>query len=142
MQNARKLLAGILVAGLALTALGSPATAGADLRAPLNIRIATFDGNPKIKVKRKLSFLVSCSKNCGATISIKLITPAVVTPGKLSGGLAANKPQTANFRLTNYGLRYLRKNFRKSRLSVKVTAKDAETGKKYVKRKVFRFRLR
>lgn len=141
MNRARVIVATMLVAFVGAGAINAVAgTAGA--ADPLKVRIVTFDGNPKIKVKRKLSFLVSCSKNCGATIKIKLITPAVVTPGKLSGGLSANAPRTANFRLTNYGLRYLKKNFRKSRLSVKVTAKDNETGEKVIKRKVFKLRLK
>jgi len=46
---------------------------------------------------------------------------------------------TTGIRLTGFGLRYLKKNYRKSRLVVVVKAKDLATGEKVSKTRGFRF---
>lgn len=107
---------------------------------PLKVRISTEDGKPTIKVKRKLSFLVSCSKTCGMRIKFDLVTPVGFGGGKLAGGAKALETKVVSFSLNNASLRTLRRHYFGSRLSIKVRARDVATGKVQTKTRVYRFR--
>jgi hypothetical protein len=123
-------------------ALPASATAGGqvDTQPKLRLKLTTPDGKKKVKVAKKLKVISSCSKDCGLTAKIKLITPASNVNGTLSSVVPANKIYQMHLKLTGFGLRYLKKNYRKSRLKVKLTAVDVLTGDKVIKSKTFRFR--
>lgn len=106
---------------------------------PLKTRIVTKDGKKKIKIGKKLPVLVSCSKDCSFKATVTLIAPAVKEPKSLTGTLVANNILTLNYKLTSFGRSYLRDNVRSSRLKVKFSAKDTETGKRVIKTRSFGF---
>lgn len=122
----------------ALGALIGPATAETVIL--LKVRVVSPDGKPTLRVKRKISFYVGCSRNCA--VKVKLVMPAVTLPGNSSGVSRGNTAKSPSMTLNRNALRYLRQSFRLSRFIITATAKDIErTNKKMVKRKVFRFRL-
>ncbi|MCB0827627.1 MAG: hypothetical protein KDB62_02300 [Solirubrobacterales bacterium] len=123
-------------------ALPASATAGGQIDAPpkLRLKLTTPDGKKKVKVAKKLKVISSCTNDCRLTAKIKLITPASNVKGTLSNAVPANRIYQMHLKLTGFGLRYLKKNYRKSRLKVKLTAVDALTGEKAIKSKTFRFR--
>jgi len=128
----------VLIAGLTFTT-GVSSAGIVDQPVPLKTRIVTKDGKKKIKIAKKLPVLVSCSKACSFKATVTLIAPAVKEPKSLTGTLVANNILTLNYKLTNFGRSYLKDNVRKSKLKVKFSAKDQETGKRVIKTKSFRF---
>jgi hypothetical protein len=141
----KKLSASTLITAVALTAgftFAAPAGAAdiVDQPRPLKTRVVTKDGKKKIKIGKKLPVLVSCSKDCRFKATVTLVAPAVSETKSLKGRLVANNILTLNYKLTNFGRRYLKSNVRKSKLKVKFAATDVATGKRYVKKRVFKFR--
>ena len=125
-----------------LPAAGSAAPAdgpGAASASLLNVKVTSTDSKPKIKVARNLKVLISCSKDCRASTRLKLITPINRLNVGGSRTLGAGDVWTTGIRLTGFGLRYLKKNYRKSKLVVIVRATDRETGRKVSKTRGFRF---
>ena len=104
---------------------------------PLKVRISAPDDKKKIKIGKKLPVYVSCSKDCSFKATVTLIAPAVKEPKSLTGTLGGNKILTLNYKLTKFGRSYLRDNARASKLKVKFSAKDAETGKRAIKTRSF-----
>lgn len=139
MKKPITLLLTIVALGLVLPA---PSTAGGQIDpAPrLKLKIATPDGKKKVKVAKKLRVVASCSKDCALTAKIKLITPASNVNGTLSSVVPANRIYRMRLKLTRFGLKFLKKNFRKSRFKVKLVARDVQTGEKVTKSRKFRFR--
>lgn len=133
-----KRITGLLVTGVLFSMMlgGS-----ADAATPLRVKVATPDGNPKVKVAKKVKLLASCSKDCNITAKLKLISPANTLTGNVSRGLRAQQFWTIGFVLTRYGRNYLKDNYRDSKLKVRLSAVDLETGKRTVKIRTFRFRL-
>ncbi len=128
----------LAVAPLA-SALEPGSAADSSRATKLAIKINSTDSKPKIKVGRSLKVLVSCSKDCRAKAKIRLKTPI----NRLNVGgsqlLTAGAVWTTGIRLTSFGLRYLKKNYRKSTLRVAIRAKDTATGQFAEKTRVFRF---
>jgi hypothetical protein len=125
-----------------LPATGSAAPAdgpGAARASLLNVKVTSTDSRPKIKVARKLKVLISCSNDCRASTRLKLITPINRFNVGGSRALGAGDVWTTGIRLTGFGLRYLKRNYRKSKLVVVVRATDRETGRKVSKTHGFRF---
>lgn len=139
MLKVRKYLVAAISAVLVLTAFGASSTA-AGVAKPLNVRITTFDGNPRLKATRKLMVVSSCNKDCRARMRVTLVMPAGRDSANISRTLKQGKGWFVTYQLTNLGLRYLRANLNRSRLTVTVTARDLETGKMTVKTRNFRFR--
>ena len=104
---------------------------------PLKVRISAPDDKKKIKIGKKLPVYVSCSKDCSFKATVTLIAPSVHEPKSLTGKLVANNILTLNYKLTKFGRGYLRDNARASKLKVKFSAKDAETGKRVIKTRSF-----
>jgi len=129
-----------LVLAVGMAGFTTTASAGlVDNPAPLRLKIVSEDGKPKIKVAKKLPVLISCSKDCGARIRMTIVTPVGSDDISDAGRLDAGTVLTVKFPLTNFGLNYLKDNYRSSKLKVKFTGKDLETGKKVVKIRTFRF---
>ncbi|MDQ2699813.1 MAG: hypothetical protein M3Y23_00615 [Actinomycetota bacterium] len=110
-----------------------------DQPVPLRLKIATTNGEKKLKVVKRMPLLISCSKDCRARIKMTLITPAVKDDLTDSGKLLAGNVHKVKFPLTRYGLNYLKNVWRTSKLRFSFVAKDLETGKRVVKTKTFRF---
>jgi len=124
----------------ALTFSTAVSSAGiVDQPLPLKTKIVTKDGKKKIKIGKKLPVLVSCSKDCSFKATVTLIAPAVKEPKSLTGNLLANNILTLNYKLTKFGRSYLRDNVSGSKLKVKFSAKDNETGKRVIKTRSFGF---
>jgi len=121
----------VLIGGLGVTSVAEAA--------PNVVKIVTVDGKKRIKVGKKLPFLVSCSKDCSGKLSIKLVTPATTEPASGNVSLAAGNIFRARFLLTNFGRRYVKNNVGRCSLKVKFAAVDLDTGKRTVKKKTFRF---
>ncbi|MGB0119390.1 MAG: hypothetical protein WBP55_00395 [Solirubrobacterales bacterium] len=136
----RKLIASIAVvlgASLAFTAV--PASAAiVDGATPLRVKIAPFSGK-KVKVAKKLKVLVSCTKQCRIKTKFTLVTPAL--KDSVTGGttLEANSAFVTGMILNSFGKNLLKKNYKRSRFKVKVSALDIETGKRIKKTKTFKF---
>lgn len=137
------LVSSIFFASLSVAPLAS-ATSGADdsggeRATRLTVKINSADAKPKIKVARDLKVLVSCSNDCRAKARLTLKTPI----NKLSVGgsqaLTSGTVWTTGIRLTRFGLRYLKKTYRKSNLKVAIRARDTATGKIVKKTRYFRF---
>jgi len=128
----------VLAAGLAFSTTASNAGL-VDNPAPLRLKIVSKDGKPKLKVQKKLPVLISCSKDCRARIKMTIVTPVGKDDIKDAGPLPAGTVLTVRFPLTNFGLNYLKKNFRNSKLKVNFSAKDLETGKRVTKTRSFGF---
>lgn len=105
----------------------------------LAVKVTSPDSKPKIKVARNLKVLVSCSKDCRASARLKLITPINRLNVGGSRTLGAGDVWTTGIRLTRFGLNYLKKNYRWSKLVVVVRATDRATGRKVSKTRGFRF---
>ena len=138
----KKLIVSIVVvlAG-SLAFSSSPASAGiVDAATPLRLKIATFDGNPKIKLATKMQVLATCSKDCNAKVTVKLITPASTLKVNGSRGLPAGSFWKVGLLLTKFGKSYLKDNYRQSRFKVAFSAVDIETGKRVSKTKTFKIR--
>lgn len=135
MRKARNLFAGILIATIAMGAMGSSATAAQ----PMNIKIAPYAGT-KVKVAKKLKVIVSCSKDCAAKVRITMITPAGNSTVKGGRNLPAGQSWLTGMVLTNYGLSVLKNHYRYSRLKVAVSARNLKNGTVRNKTKFFRFR--
>lgn len=124
----------------ALTFSTAVSSAGiVDQAVPLKTKVVTADGKKKIKVAKKLPVLVSCSKDCSFKATVTLIAPAISEPKSLSGSIPGGNILTLNYKLTSFGRNYLKKNVRRSKLKVKFSAKDTETGERVVKTRTFRF---
>ncbi len=107
--------------------------------APLKVKITSTNSKKRLKVKKVLKSLTSCSETCAAKVKLTLATPLGNTTNKDSGVLEAKSIATVRFSLTRYGLKYLRTNYRKCRLKVRIRAKDVATGKVVTKKRTFRF---
>jgi len=133
----------ITAAVVCTTLLASGSTASAadpvSTAKPLNVKVASVDGKPRIRVARQLRTLVSCSNSCTAIARFTLKTPANTLRLSNRKQLPAASIWTTGILLTNFGLRYLRTNYRRSVLTVAVTAFDRETRKKSVRTRNFRF---
>ncbi len=129
-----------VLGALPAAANAEPADPAASGRAgQLAVKVTSTDSKPKIKVARNLKVLVSCSKDCRASARLKLITPINRLNVGGSRTLGAGDVWTTGIRLTGFGLRYLKENYRKSRLVVVIKAKDLATGKTVSKTRGFRF---
>lgn len=137
----KSVLAALSVACITLVMSG-PTASAAETSAtarPLNVKVASIDGRPRVKVARQLKSLVSCSNSCTAIARFTLRTPANTLRLKSQQRLSASEIWTTGIQLTNFGLRYLRQNYRRSVFTVAVTAFDRETRKKTVRVRHFRF---
>lgn len=135
------LLSTILFAtgSLFLTSAGAAGAASiVDEPVPLRIKVLTIDGKKKIKVKKKLPVLVACSKECSYKVTMTVVAPGGGDSDSLSGNLTAGGGLKVNYILSGEGLRYLRKYAAKSRLKVKFSAKDLETGQRVIKTRTYR----
>lgn len=106
---------------------------------PLRTTIATKDGKKKLKLKKRLPVVMTCSNDCSFRATMTVIAPSVNAPKKLNGKLDATSTLTLTYVLTNEGRRYLKENIKKSKLKVKFVATDRETGERVVKNRTFRF---
>jgi hypothetical protein len=134
--------AAVLVALISVAAVAPAATVAAESgvsATSLKVKIVSPDGRPKVKVARDLRVLVSCNNDCRARARVTLKTP--VNNLKVAGTqlLGAGDVWTTGIRLTNFGLRYLKKNFTRSVLRVDVTATEIGTGLKTTAARSFRF---
>ncbi|MDQ2699814.1 MAG: hypothetical protein M3Y23_00620 [Actinomycetota bacterium] len=128
----------VLIGGLTLST-SSVAAELAEGPAPLRVKVASFNGKKKLKAAKKLKLTLSCSKDCGVRASFRLKLPGGVIKDKTSGSLPANRIAPLTFTLNSVATRYLKKNVRSAKFTVKVAAKDFETGKRTIKKRVFRF---
>jgi hypothetical protein len=133
-----------LVAALASAALlagGSPAGAALqDSPKSLKVKLVTFDGKQRLKVKRKVRLIASCSKDCNARVKLRLVTPVTTVRGGGSIGLEATGTWTIGVILSPSFRSYIRQNITRCRLVANFSAVDIETGKTVRKVKTFRFR--
>lgn len=134
----KKVFVTIALVATSLAVTGIVSTAGASA-APLRLKIATFDGKKRVKVARKLKAVTSCSKNCSLRVTFKVRTPAGTIKDKASGTVTGNKLVRISLTLNNAALKYLRLNYRRSRYTINISAKDLETGKRVNKKRSFRF---
>jgi hypothetical protein len=132
-------LVGILGLFPAVSSAGPAGEPDAARAGQLAVKVTSTDSKPKIKVARKLKVLISCSKDCRASARLKLITPINRLNVGSSQSLGAGDVWTTGIRLTGFGLRYLKENYRKSKLVVVVKATDLATGSKVSKTRSFRF---
>lgn len=129
----------ILFTGMAIST--SISTAGiVDSTAPLKVKVVPLDGGHKIKVAKTLKLAVSCSKDCRAKVKIKLITPIRSDTVKGGHSLTSENTWLTGMALTNFGRQTLKRNVRRSRLKVRVSALDIATSKRTVKTRTFKFR--
>ncbi|MGK2932562.1 MAG: hypothetical protein ACSLFD_07315 [Solirubrobacterales bacterium] len=130
----RKLLvttALMLVAGMAVSTAAQAA--------PNRVRIASEDGKARLKVQKKIPVLISCSKNCGGRVKMTLVAPATTDSAQGKFTIKAGNVLTLRFKLTNFGVRYIRKNVARSKLKVRFSSVDFATGKRTIKRRTFGF---
>lgn len=106
---------------------------------PLVVKLAGPEAKSKLRVKKKLAVLVSCSKDCSIRAKITLVLPAVSDSGVIKGNLLAGRVGKLRYTLTSSGLNYLKDNYRSSKMKIKVSAKDNQTGKRVTKSRTFRF---
>ncbi|HTU14611.1 MAG TPA: hypothetical protein VMF31_05385 [Solirubrobacterales bacterium] len=141
MKTLRKtILTAVLALAASLAFTTAVSSAGiVDQAVPLKLKVVTADGKKRIKVAKKLPVLVSCSKDCSFKTTVTLITPATSDPKSISGNLPAGNILTLRYRLTSYGVRYVKRNVSGSKLKVKFSAKDTETGERVIKSRTFRF---
>ncbi len=137
--TAAVVLASLLAFAPVVAAGDQSAGTQAERATRLSVKVTTTDSKPRIKVARELKVLVGCSKDCRAKAKIRLWTPINKVNVKGSQLMGAGDVWTTGIRLTGFGLRYLKKNYRKSRLRVAIKAKDTETGKFAKKTRTFRF---
>ena len=130
----KKLLASLPFATCLAPIPVSGASGLVDQPLPLKLKIVSRDGKAKLKAARKLPVLISCSKLCDAKVKMTIFTPVGKGSVADAGQLGENKVLTIKF-----GFRYLKDNYRKSKLKVKFSAKDVETGKRVAKTRAFRF---
>lgn len=130
----KHLLAGFLAVALCI-GLVAPATANQ----PLKVNISNYYAKPKIAVAKKLKITVSCNRDCGVNVTGTLRMPGGKSSWNASRSMTAGSIWFITYKLTNFGVRYLRQNFRKSRYIVRVAATDLESGQKSVKTRTFRF---
>lgn len=123
--------AAILVAGLAVSSVAEAA--------PNRVKIVSEDGRARLKVQKKVPVLISCSKNCGGRVKMTLVAPATTDSAQGSFTIRGGNVLTLRFKLTNFGVRYIRKNVAKSKLEVKFSVVNFETGKRSIKRRAFGF---
>lgn len=139
----RKLILAFIATALAAVLAGGVAPAVAaegDEPKPLKVKVVTFDGKQRLQVKRKLRLVTSCSKDCNATIKLRLVTPVTTTRASASTGIPATGTWTVNLGLSRFLRSYIRQNITRSKLVVGFRAVDIETGKTTSKVKTFRFR--
>ncbi len=133
-----------LVAGVVAAVLGAgmagPASASDQVEQPLRVKIASFAGTPKIKVAKRLKITVSCNRPCAVNVKGSLRMPGGKAGWKASRNLETGGIWFLTYRLTNYGLKYLRHNYKNSWYVIHATATDLETGEKVKKTRNFRFR--
>lgn len=122
-------------------AAGQP-TGNGEKPPALKVNISNFFGTPKIKVARKLRVSVVCNRNCGMRVKGSLRMPVGNANWSAAQGMAGGQTWTITYRLNNLGLRYLRQYFNNSWYVIRASAKDPKTGKRTVKTRNFRFRLR
>lgn len=121
----------VLVAGMAASSVAQAA--------PNRVKITSENGKARLKVQKKIPVLFSCSKNCGGRVKMTLVAPATTDSAQGNFSIKAGNILTLRFKLTNFGVRYVRKNVGKSKLKVRFSVTDFETGKRTVKKRTFRF---
>ena len=125
---------------ISLLAGTSPVGAAEEAPKPLKVKLVTFDGKQRIKVKRKVRLIASCSKDCNARVNLRLVTPVTTVRGGGSISLEATDTWTLGVILSPTFRSYIRQNIRSCKLVANFRAVDIETGKAVTKVKTFRFR--
>lgn len=128
----------ILAAGLTFSGVASAADI-VDAPKPLKLRVTTKDGNKRLEVKRKQVFLMKCSAACSARVRVTLVVPLAKSVSKLNFVKPKGGIYGVRYTLTRPTLKYLKKTYRRSKLKLRVSAKDLNTGKRVVKKRSFRF---
>ena len=136
----KSILSVVAMVLVSFAVVATPSTAGiVDQPKPLVVKLVGPEAKGKLRVKKKLAALVSCSKDCSIRAKITLVLPAVSDSGVIKGSLAAGRIGRLKYNLTSTGLRYLKDNYRSSKMKVKVSARDNATGKRVTKSRTFRF---
>lgn len=128
-----------LLGTTAVMLVAAMAVSGVAQAAPNRVKIASEDGKARLEVQKKIPVLISCSKACGGKVKMTLVAPAISDSATGNFTFKAASINTIRFRLTNFGVRYIRKNVGKSRLKVRFSVVDFETGKRSIKKRTFGF---
>lgn len=139
MRKLASALAGLLIVAGAVVGV-SPAGAAEESPKPLKVKLVTFDGKQRLKVKRKVRLIASCSKDCNAKVNLRLVTPVTTVLGGGSLSLEATGTWTIGVILSPSFRSYIRQNITRCKLVAFFSAVDIETGKTVRKSKTFRFR--
>lgn len=109
---------------------------------PLVVKIRTYDGQPRLEVRRRVSYIIGCSKHCRIRVETRLRSPDfnLGTTNAFNG--KPNTPTSLSFGVPRQVLRYMRVYPANVILVARVTAKDYQTGKLQKKRRVFKFKVR
>jgi len=109
---------------------------------PLVVKIRTYDGQPRLAVKRRVRYIVGCSKHCRIRAETRVRSPEFTLKTTNAFNGKPNSPNALSFLLPRPVMRYLRVYRANVIVVALVTAKDFQTGKIQKKRKVFRFKVR
>lgn len=128
----------VLVAGLMFS---GPATSAGivDAPKPLKVRVTTKDGSKKLKVKKKQLFLMKCSVACSAKVKVTLVVPLAKSVSTLSFVKPEGGVYGVKYTLNSPTLRYLKTTYKRSKLKLRVSAKDLGTGKRVIETRSYRF---
>lgn len=128
----------VLVAGSAFS--GTAGSAGiVDAPKPLKVRITTQDGNKKLKVKKKQLFLMSCNVGCSTSVRVTLIVPLAKSVSTLNFVKPDGGIYGVRYTLNRPTLNYLKETYKRSKLKLRVSAKDLSTGKRVIEKRSYRF---
>lgn len=108
----------------------------------LVVKIRTYDGQPRLAVKRRVRYIIGCSKHCRIRAETRVRSPEFTLKTTNAFNGKPNSPNALSFLLPRPVMRYLRVYRANVIVVALVTAKDFQTGKIQKKRKVFRFRVR
>jgi hypothetical protein len=128
----------ILAAGMAFSGVATSAGI-VDAPKPLKVRITTKDGHEKLQVQKKQLFLMSCNVGCTASVKVTLIVPLAKSVSSINfvkpeGGIYGVK-----YTLNRPTLKYLKETYKRSKLKLRVSAKDISTGKRVIETRTYRF---
>ncbi len=133
MRNRRT--AGLIAAAVMAVGLAAPASADTGLIQVLS--------PPKLKVGKKVSYVLACSANCtvSATLTLTLkhgtLSPATVDSG---GPLAPASPVSPYIVLNRAALKDLKSNSKAAKLKTTITATDLTTGAVDSVERTFKFK--
>lgn len=130
----------VLAASLGFTAVPASAAVGTASADPvLRVKLVSPDGRPKLKVQRRLKVLSSCSTDCRMRITMILKTPLGSTKRGGSRDLPAGGVWSTWIQLNNFGLGYLKRNYKRSSMRVIASARDLKTGQRITRIRKFGF---